>query len=245
MPLLVGVIALLGYREWTESLGYDREWAIQGRQAAIYRAAVEAAALHGGHVIPASHDIMIALLNGVPLRAVESLYKAMSRESPVPVAIRVTSTSRPGWSMPPLEPGVVFDGEPEEPGSEVAAIHIDMNGVSSERLRKGFITPFAEVAKLHARLVEKALPRGYIPGYLGGDNLVVFAPAEELEEALELVQRLIDGGGYKLGVGVAASPREALARAAHALSVIRSRRDLSLYIIGPGEKPALRSPGRC
>jgi len=227
MALLVGVIALVGYREWTEEIGRDREWIIQKRQSAVYLAAIDAAAAGGGYVVPFSHDIMVVLLNGVPRKSIEEIYRAVSRESPVPVAMRVTTTRHPDWGQVPLEPGITMD-EYDESG--VAALHIDMDMVSKERLQKGFLKPFIKVMDLYIKLIENVLPRGYIPGYLGGDNIVVFAPEEDLNRALELVMAVIGDEKYKIGIGVDDNPRAALARAAHALSVIRNTRNSRVYI---------------
>lgn len=234
MVLLAGVIVLIGYREWTEEIGYDREWIIQKRQSAIYLAAMDAAAASGGYIVPFSHDIMVAVLNGVPRENIEEIYRVVSHESPVPVAMRVVATNRPGWDRVPMEPGITIEDDYD--GGGVAALHIDLDMVGNERLRKGFLQPFAEVMRLYIRLVEDALPKGYIPSYVGGDNIILFAPEENIDDALGLVMKAIGDGRYKVGIGIDNNPRAALARAAHALSVIRSARSCQVYVDKRGEE---------
>ncbi len=129
MPLVAGLIELVGYREWTESLGFDREWRIQVLQSRLYARLQEEAARYGAFIAPLSFDVMVVVANGVPADALRSLYEVAAREAPVPVGLRVgydTEALRPR-GRPGIEVAVDSTDYP------VAAIHVDLNGFTRAR----------------------------------------------------------------------------------------------------------------
>ncbi len=229
----VTLIELIGYREWTESLGDDREWAIQSVQASIYRAAQEEAKDHGGFIIPLRFDYMILLSSGLDEYSQRAVVRSVEERSPVPVraasgcaptpidALRVAEEKLK--KLPPSSVETSGCG-----ASEVTAVaHIDVDDITGATHRDGVYEAFLEVLRLHKALAEVAAASGAVVQYLGGDNiLVVLPPSDPLRETESLVASvehvLPRGMTLKAGVGVASRARNALSLAARALHAIRS-----------------------
>ncbi|MET1128763.1 MAG: GTP cyclohydrolase IIa [Thermoproteota archaeon] len=226
MPLLIGLIELLGYREWTESLGPDREWLIQKTQSKLYEVAVDSVSRYGGFVVDLTGDSMIAILNGMTREALEAVYRDVAAISPTLVSMRVCS-SRTCWKAGrSVSPGLHVEDFVQGP---VAAIHIDMNNLTEARSRLGIMGAAVEVFRTLSNLYMVLLPRGIPVGYLGGDNLVVFSGYEDLDHVIQLLRSSMKlGEMYKAGVGVGYTAREALMYAAKALHELREDRDKAL-----------------
>ncbi|MEB2835784.1 MAG: GTP cyclohydrolase IIa [Desulfurococcales archaeon] len=229
------LIELRGYREWTESLGDDREWAIQLTQARIYRAAQEEAKEHGGFVVPLRYDFMVLLSSNLQDYSQKAVIDAVASESPVPV--RAASACAP-TPLDALRAAQGMLGRVEPGGLEVegcsareetAVAHVDVDNISYATLQRGAYEAFLDVVRLHHVLAEEAAAAGALVQYLGGDNiLVVLPPAAPRLDAERLLARTGEmaprGMTLKAGVGIAPTPREALSLAARALHDIRSRR---------------------
>jgi GTP cyclohydrolase IIa len=211
------LIELIGYREWTEKLGYDREWLIQTVQSKLYAKLQEVAARHGAFIAPLSYDTMLVIANGVPLDAIRELYEVASRESPVPVALRLAYDHE---ALKPLgRPGLRIEvGSTNYP---VAALHIDLNGFTRLRREVGAVDTYLSILE-YLVLTGRRLPRA-VPAYLGGDNMVFFLGAENLSSSMYVVAEAATRG-FKVGIGVSVSPRKALEAAAHALHKLRRLR---------------------
>ena len=228
----LALVELVGYREWTEGLGDDREWAIQLTQAGIYRAAQDAAKEHGGFVVPLRYDYMVLLASNLGREAHRDIINAVASESPVPVRAASYCASTPLEALQraqrllhTLEPGG-FEVAGCRHAEATAVAHVDINNITAETARRGAYDAFLGVLRLHYALAEEAWRVGAIVQYLGGDNvLVILPPAEPLETAKRILGKIEDallpGDGLKAGVGLAALPREALRLAARALHDIR------------------------
>ena len=226
----VAVIEQVGYREWTESLGDDREWMIQLVQSRVYRAGQEAAAKVDGFLLPIRFDIMLLLASNLRPGEVGEVHRAIASASEVPVRTASACHSTPlgavdeAWRrLRGLEPGSWFF-EPCEGGEVSAVAHIDINGITGLTRRLGPLRTYYMVIDTLARIRLRGEKMGSIVQYLGGDNLLaVLPPGVDPTEAVEyLIIEEGRGEDLKAGVGLALKPRRSLALAAKALHKIRS-----------------------
>ncbi len=224
----VSVIELMGYREWTESLGADREWLIQVTQARVYAAAQEEAARHGGFVLPTRFDYMIILSSGIDKMGLSRVLAAVGEYSPVPVRMGSACSSSPLAAeeaafnlLQEARPGGV---EYEDcRGSEAAAVaHIDLNNATGLTLRIGAYKAYKIIVEIVERIGSSLAQAGAITQYLGGDNLIAVMPVDPPEAAKELASKAVSLSDLKAGVGVSKTYRRALALAADALHSIRA-----------------------
>ncbi len=232
------LIELRGYREWTESLGEDREWAIQAVQSRVYRAAQEEAKEHGGFVIPLRYDYMVLLSSGLEEHSQRAVVRAVGEASPVPVRAASACAREPlealrlAQRVIPRVPlgGVEVEACSGAGGMEWTALaHVDINNITRATWESSAYDAYLRVLKLHHYLAEEAAASGAVVQYLGGDNILVVLPPED---PMSLAARLLssvedlmgDRASLKAGVGVSRSPRKALALAARALHEIREGR---------------------
>ncbi|MET1101829.1 MAG: GTP cyclohydrolase IIa [Pyrodictiaceae archaeon] len=219
--LVLGLLELIGYKEWTESLGFDREWSIQTIQSNIYAELQKAAASVEAFLIPLSMDNMILVLNGVRERAYNELYETASSLSPVPVGLTIIDTRDPILEVYPRgKPGLHI--RTVNPVKPIAAIHVDMNYFSNLRRRTGSIASYIRIIDFYSRVSKKLSGRPAIASYLGGDNLIVFTTPEFVDDVVSIIFESMGEDDYKIGIGVAETPRRALRAAAKALGRLRS-----------------------
>ncbi len=223
MSLVLGLLELVGYREWTESLGPDREWSIQVLQSRLYSELQRIAALREAFLVPLSIDNMVLVLNGVPQRYYREIYEEAAGLAPVPVGLTVICSRDPVIDLYPQgEPGLrVRTGST---GGNVAALHVDMDYFSGLRERAGSIASYVRIIDFYSRLSKRLSGTPSIATYLGGDNLLVFTAEEAMGRVLSVIRNIIGGDDYKIGVGIARTPRRALAGAAKALAALREKR---------------------
>ncbi len=215
MPLVVGVLELIGYREWTESLGFDREWRIQVIQSSLYAALQETVARYGGFVAPMSYDVMIVVGNGIGLEGFRKLYSVAEKRAPVPVSLTVMLLE--GDVAPSGRPGLHLNVD--DTRYPVAAVHVDLNGFTGRRMRMGVVAAYSNIVSVYGDAVSSM--QGSIPVYLGGDNMVFFMGEEELDRIKEFLERVV-AEEFKVGVGVGPNARTALEAAAEALHILRA-----------------------
>ena len=205
---------LKGYREWTESLGSDREWKIQSVQHAMASRISELAASIGSFAIPHRYDSFVLLTDGVKGDDVDGVIRGFSSFSPVGVEVCH------GFGEDYLQAlGNCYDDRyGGAPDSEVAVAHFDLDGFTD--LKDG-AEAYVRAVKLVAEAQGFFLPRGALIHYLGGDNVVAFLPPGELG----LIEDFLRGKpGIKVGVGRGRTAREALSLAAEGLDGIRRSR---------------------
>lgn len=78
-PLVqVTIIRLIGYREWTETLGSDREHVIQGIQAQLHRELVNGFSKVNAWAHPLRYDYLFAITNGVNREGLMSVIKDLA-----------------------------------------------------------------------------------------------------------------------------------------------------------------------
>ncbi len=222
----IAVIELIKYREWTETLGSDREWLIQKTQADIYRATQLKASELGGFVIPIRYDYMILLASGLTEKDHKKILKVVQRYSPVEVRMASACSETPLASeeaasnlLLQTSPGeVYFDDCPQK---EVAVIgHIDADDITSLTRSIGAYKAYMKVFEVLTYLRSNLSKWGAIAEYLGGDNILAVLPPSDYHQALETIKDIGDLK-LKVGVGIAPNFRKALMLAAEALSDIR------------------------
>lgn len=223
----LAVIEFVGYREWTESLGNDREWLIQIIQSEMYALAQRRAAEVGAHVLPMRYDYMLLLASNVGSNSLRGILEAIGENSQVPVRMASSCGSTPmeaemrAWSLlRATDPGSLAYEECGG-GESVALAHIDINDITSMTRKMGAIRTYYIVVDLLQKISEKAGKYGSIVQYLGGDNILAVLPPSKYNDIVEDLINF-DGVELKAGVGHAPTARVALSLAADALHQIRS-----------------------
>lgn len=222
----VFLLELHNYREWTELLGEDREWKIQGVQHFLSYKLMDRVSQLGGVLLPLRYDLFLILADGIGNRDLTSLFRYAVRLSPVmvkgclghgmnPVEAQVEANE----CLQVTEPGKLGLGNYED--SPVAVVHYDLNGFRDLTARTSMYHAFVEVQKLFLDVTLRTYKLGGITQYLGGDNIVTFLSPEDVDGALNVVSR---ESNVKAGVGIGFTPREALRNATRALTEIRRER---------------------
>jgi GTP cyclohydrolase IIa len=205
-------LELVGYREWTESLGHDREWRIQSFQHRLAHVLYETFSEVNAFPVPLRYDTYAVLADGIKEA---NLFEALKKVRPFsPTEIRVCK----GFARRPVD--ALFscvDRLDDFPDERVVVAHYDIDGVTKLDGREAL----EEITTLRMTLERRAREIGAIPQYFGGDNFGVFATLRDLDELIELVKELRN---VKVGIGVGKNPREALTKAAEALDYLRRSR---------------------
>lgn len=226
----ISLIELIGYREWTEALGSDREWLIQLSQARLYAEAQLAATIKQGHVLPLRYDYMILLSSNLKHGDNEFVLDAVRKLAPVPVRMVSTCAETPAEAevkaislIGKVPPGKLLY---EECGvlEAIAVAHIDLNNVTEKTRSLGTIKTYYLIIDILNEIVKASARIGSLAQYLGGDNILVVLPASIIvnkDKLVDTVFGLVKDYDLKAGVGVAGKPRTALKLAADALDEIR------------------------
>jgi len=210
-------VVLKGYREWTESLGDDREWIIQSVQARIEKVASEEVAKCGGFYLPGRKDVLIFLLNNVPFDCIKKALEELEKISPVSLQVNM------GFGRTPLEAlrsKRVLRGQ-EAP---IAAVHLDIDSFTARERYLGYV----KVMEVYSNILSMSLGFGGLCAYLGGDNILVFLDTKYHNSFSETVFQLYPN--MKIGVGIGRTPREAVTKAASSLSFLRRDRGKRIHI---------------
>lgn len=221
----VGVLKLEGYREWTESIGFDREWIIQTTQAYMYKWLQERISKINGFVIPLRYDYMVLILEGVNDDEVIDVANDFSSLSPVPIRLGIGCGETPYQAQVVatkklMENNCMICIEECEP-SKIAVAHFDVNDFSSLINKLSVYDTYIKVEELCIDLSKRIQGLGGISQYLGGDNILAFVSVNVIEEIKRIVNSI---QGLKVGIGVSNNTRKALENAAKALDLIRRSR---------------------
>lgn len=224
----VAVLEQISYREWTESLGSDREWLIQRVQAELYLALQDIATRHGAFSMPARYDYMLILSSNVGYEELAEILDVAKSHSKVGVRMASSCDLNPlGAEAKAFKllsktevGGLTYTSCP---GEEVTAIaHLDLNNITEATAYEGVARSYHRVLSLIGRLAMVAESGGGITQYLGGDNILVILPPLNY---ISLTERLVVEDDLKAGIGVSRTAREALRLAAKALHDLRVARD--------------------
>ncbi len=219
MPRIT-VVELYRYREWTESLGSDREWIIQDQQTRFYNLLQKVSSKNNGFAIPLRYDYYIVLANNISRSVHEEIHTILSSTSPVPV--RIVSIPHPYPLTAQLlatsilastTKSFIYRGGVEDP---VVIVHMDIDGITQLTYETSIYESYVSILEFLANVANTVLRYGGITGYLGGDNIVAILPYTIYREYLEILPDYV-----KAGVGVSESPRKALELATKALDDIR------------------------
>lgn len=214
MPATI-VIELVGYREWTESIGDDREWVIQSTQSQISRALHSIVKDWEGAALPLRYDYEIVIL---PYwtdlgKFSEELVRGLEGIVPTPIRLRYCCGPIPD-SLDNCSGAVSGKGCGAD---EVAVAHADINFFTEMTSYKGFYGAYVTALKLVANTAS-LLVNDAIVQYLGGDNLAAVTSPHKLGKVLDVI---LSFSGVKVGVGISPSPRRAFEAAARSLREIR------------------------
>jgi len=225
-----GIVELVGYRFWTESLGSDREWIIQTTQAKIYNVLHKEFSNIGSFLYSLRYDYMVFIDgNSKPQKYISILNKAR-KVSPVPLRIAIScgktpveAQSKATRALLSMEvQGLLFDVPSKCRLSPIAAIHSDFNDFAGKIKEVSIYETYSELTKFYVRLKSFIMRNGGLTFYLGGDNFVSFLPARKLNKAIKFLKEVPH---LKSGIGVHRIPRRALTLATKALDEIRENRD--------------------
>ncbi|WP_244403930.1 GTP cyclohydrolase IIa [Pyrolobus fumarii] len=229
----LALYVLKGYREWTESLGEDREWLIQSKQGELHSMTSVEAALAGGIAIPFRHDVILVAASGVPGFKLEALKAAISRVSPVPVELRIGCDETPAGA---LDRG--FRGEGCKEGSDALLLaHVDIDDITGFAAEHGLYASYLRIEELRYKLVDSLSDYGALVSYLGGDNIIVLLPFDR--DALETLIDVVESEDAKAGIGFSYSARRAASLATKCLdSIRRLRGENKVRVCIEGEAPS-------
>ncbi|GAB6947953.1 GTP cyclohydrolase IIa [Vulcanisaeta sp. JCM 16161] len=221
----VTIIRLIGYREWTETLGPDREHIIQRIQAQLHGELVNAFSRFNAWAHPLRYDYLLAITNGLGNDELMKVIKELGEYSPVPLssgtyadmnprvaereAFRLAMRAAPGESLM----GGRDDGY-------VAIAHIDLIDSTTSTEWTSSYQLYEHVWGVVNQVRLYLAPYGGITLYLGGDNIVSIVQPTINDDSLKPLANLINA---RIGVGIAHSGRIAMKLATEALDILRSR----------------------
>ncbi len=224
----IGVLELIGYREWTEELGSDREWIIQTIQSGIYKFLQEELSKANGFVLPLRYDYYVLILNGVNDNNVIEIITKLAEISPVPLRLAVAcgespyeAQSKATSMLRKCNDIICLDNcNNEYESCKIAVAHFDINSFTKKIESASVYDTFIEIEELCIDLSLKMKNLGGITQYLGGDNIVAFLSPSKINDLKEMVLR----DDLKVGIGVSHVTRKAMELASKALDQIRSMR---------------------
>lgn len=222
MPRIT-LVKLLRYREWTESLGPDREWRIQLLQSSIYSLLQSLFSKQNGFVIPLRYDYYIALSNGIDRDTHERILVEL--DSIAPHGVRIVSLTHKYPLIAQLiasriiehsEDKLVYRDGLED---ENVILHIDLDDITSLTYSTSVFETYMRITSIYAEITNYATRLGGLTGYLGGDNMIVILHRDGLNDFIDTLPNYL-----KVGIGISYSPRKALSLAAKALTILRRER---------------------
>ena len=220
----LALIKLRGYREWTESLGFDREWRIQATQSRIFSILSVEAASVDALAVPFRHDMHLVVASNVPEYRLRYLVSRLSLHSPVPVEYSIGCGPTPRDAIDAAFFSRGCNGAGGGPEAVLLA-HVDLDDITGFADKHGLYEAYLVVAELYSRLVEELREYGCIVSYLGGDNILVLLSPET--DAILALEDLVEEYNAKAGIGYGATGRIAAREATRCLDEIRAGRRAS------------------
>lgn len=229
MPRIT-LIKLLRYREWTEELGFDREWIIQDKQASLYLLLQGLFSKKGGFVIPMRYDYFLVLSNGIDEKTHQNILTDLEPETPYGLKM-VSLVHEYPFTAQLIATRIIEDTDKklvylEGREDEIVVAHIDFNDITKYTGKTSVMESYAKIMAVFTNITNFASRLGGITTYLGGDNMLAIVPRDTLEKFLENIPSYL-----KVGIGISKSPRKALLNAAKALTKIRKERDRQYIIV--------------
>jgi len=226
--VLAVFVEFVGYREWTESLGKDREWFIQLTQSKVYQVIQSYTSGYGGMALPLRYDYQVILLpyDTDVKEFNDGLRKVMQSYSPTPVNTLV-ACGKVRELLKMVLDGRTYGEEVNCLPESLAVAHADLNDFTARTRSLGIYRTYSEVLNVVAHYANE-LRDVAIVQYLGGDNIVSVCDEEDVSKVLEVLGSV---NSIKIGVGVSKIPRRAFMLAAEALDTIREKGRVSKYLI--------------
>ncbi|PVU75484.1 GTP cyclohydrolase IIa [Sulfolobus sp. SCGC AB-777_G06] len=210
-----------GYKQWTESLGVDREWKIQAFQHYFSYLLYNKLAEIGSYVIPFRYDIHVILADGVREKDIVKVIEEIDTHSPTSIKLCKGYHQKPILSVFSCEE-IDLDKVPDE---RILVAHYDIDGITKLNIQQSMEK--IDFLMDYIKAVGKRL--GCIDQYFGGDNLGLFCSEDTVEAHIKVVKELND---VKVGIGIGSKARDALRNATEALDEIRKFREEKWKIIG-------------
>ncbi|MEM1600001.1 MAG: GTP cyclohydrolase IIa [Sulfolobaceae archaeon] len=222
-------IQLLDYKDWTESLGTDREWIIQKTQHEFMKEIHKIAASYNAFPLQLRYDNFIILVDGISKNDIISLTRSIREHLPVEIKTCL------GYGETPLDAqskaSECLNRNVVEPLKEykdelLAALHFDINHNTKSLKHTTIYDSFLEITQTYLHIAKILYEYGGIVQYLGGDNYLGFISSDDVPK---FVNEFKDDR-LKLGIGIAKNARNAIKLATDALEEIRVNRENRWYI---------------
>jgi GTP cyclohydrolase IIa len=215
----VGILKLLNYESWINLLGYDREHTVQAKQHELLKELYRCGAEIGAFTIPLTLDLIVLILNSVETRKFLMVARSITKLSPTPIKAMV------GYGKTYPE-ALTKAGNPEmltcsELNEQTIVAHADLNGYYTLLEEQGIYHTYKTVTDLIGKFRKITHKIGGITTYLGGDNILAFLPNTE---SVKTLMDQFSAKNVKVGIGIALTPRKAVALAAKALASLRKKR---------------------
>ncbi|AAK40728.1 GTP cyclohydrolase IIa [Saccharolobus solfataricus] len=223
-------IKLLDYREWTERLGYDREWLIQKIQNKFMMKIHEIASQYNTFPLQLRFDNFLMIADGITTTQLAYMINDMQENLPV----RIKSCL--GYGKTPLEAqwnasiclNNQDDNEIKEYTDEkIAALHFDINFNTETLKYTSVYDSFIEITNIYVNLSRFLYKIGGILQYLGGDNYLGFISTESVNKVIE---EFSDDNKIKVGIGIGKNARTAIRLATTSLEKIRNNREKTWHM---------------
>lgn len=229
MPRIT-LIKLLEYREWTESLGDDREWIIQLNQSKTYTLLQSLFSKKNGYIIPLRYDYYLALSNGIGEETHREVL--LELESIAPRGAKMVSIPHKYPFTAQLLASRIMEKSPEKlvyihgEEDETVVAHIDFDDITALTYKTSIYESYLRIQQVYTEITFLSARLGGITSYLGGDNILVILPKETINDFIDNMPSYL-----KIGVGIAKEPRKALSLATKALDMLRRNREKKKLIL--------------
>jgi len=145
--------------------------------------------------------------------------KSITKLSPTPIKAMV------GYGKSYRE-ALTKVGNPEmlissELNEQTVVAHADLNGYYTLLEKQGIYHIYKKVTVLIGKFRKITHKIGGVSTYLGGDNVLAFLPNTE---SIKILMDQFSAKNVKVGIGIAYTPREAVALAAKALANLRRKK---------------------
>jgi len=234
----ITLIKLSGYREWTESLGPDREHLIQEVQGKLHSVLSRTFSAKGAIAHPLRYDLMIAVTNTLTVDDHLDVLRELQKISPVPVMMAIASgenTIEAERRASKLlnstynSHQVIIDGEVPD-NSEVCIVHADLAESIRLLTRYSVYETYEHIMNVYRQFRRIMTELGGIALYLGGDNMIGITTPRIVIENIEKIRKFSKENTIRIGIGVSSRPREAMKKATQALDELRQERKLEIRI---------------
>jgi GTP cyclohydrolase IIa len=236
------LIQIDNYGPWTVTPEPRREADLQTVQAELFADVERAFAAHGGLVFQTRSDNMLAISNGIGMRAHRMIQNSINDRYPFTISMGVGASSKPqeaqqlasralqkaGSSRAPERRGVLVGTGVEAPDEDwVQIAHIDVDRMTMMTDTEPIYDTYVLLQRTYLSLISAMLKHGGLVFYCGGDNFMALSNGigeKELQAVIEEGQRA-HGVGLKASIGGGPTAYAAAKLAAQGLLEVRENRD--------------------